>query len=275
MKKIILILLIFPLTLFAQRYKEQINFNASGDQEVALGKFLVGAAIRVECQISGGWAEDGGIYHIVADWGDVPKVVYRGESSISNRLKFHGYVDPSSNSFVYLFVTWDNTSPSGGHVNNIKMTIHSEGFLDTNAAGTFSSAQELENIFIVQSTTGNVGIGTTHTFGYKLAVNGVIGSTEVKVENTSAWPDFVFSDNYELQTLEEVEEHINEKGHLPEIPSEAEVSENGINLGEMNAKLLLKIEELTLYLIEQNKYNQTQQAEIEALKAKIVQLENK
>lgn len=113
---------------------------------------------------------------------------------------------------------------------------------------------------------GSIGIGTINTFGYKLAVNGTIGSTEVKVENTSAWPDFVFEDNFELRTLEEVEEYINEKGHLPEIPSEAEVTENGINLGEMNAKLLQKIEELTLYLIEQNKKIEKLQNEVSALK---------
>ncbi|MNG14892.1 hypothetical protein D3C84_986840 [compost metagenome] len=56
-----------------------------------------------------------------------------------------------------------------------------------------------------------------------------------------------------MPTLQEVEKHINEKGHLENIPSEEEVLENGINLGEMNAKLLQKIEELTLYTIEQNK----------------------
>ncbi len=121
---------------------------------------------------------------------------------------------------------------------------------------------------------GNVGIGTANTFGYKLAVNGTIGSTEVKVENTSSWPDFVFDNDYELPTLEEVEQHIAENGHLPEIPGEAEVAENGINLGEMNAKLLQKIEELTLYMIEQNKQNQAQQKELEAQSALIEQLKN-
>ncbi|UOY06584.1 hypothetical protein L0P88_22005 [Muricauda sp. SCSIO 64092] len=99
---------------------------------------------------------------------------------------------------------------------------------------------------------GQVGIGTATTGSHKLAVEGSIGAREIKVE-ASGWSDFVFEKDYELRTLEEVEEHITEKGHLPEIPSEAEVTENGINLGEMNAKLLQKIEELTLYLIEQNK----------------------
>ncbi|MFH6984980.1 hypothetical protein [Marinoscillum luteum] len=115
-------------------------------------------------------------------------------------------------------------------------------------------------------TNGSVGIGTNNTGTHKLSVNGSIRSKEVKVE--ANWSDFVFYDDYELRTLEEVEQHINENGHLPEIPSEAEVTENGINLGEMNAKLLQKIEELTLYLIEQNK-------EINELKEKVSSLENK
>ena len=99
---------------------------------------------------------------------------------------------------------------------------------------------------------GNVSIGSTDFGSHKLAVEGSIGAREIKVE-ASGWSDFVFYDNYELPTLVEVENHIKEKGHLNDIPSEAEVIENGINLGEMNAKLLQKVEELTLYLIEQNK----------------------
>ncbi|WP_119790326.1 hypothetical protein [Flavobacterium anhuiense] len=69
----------------------------------------------------------------------------------------------------------------------------------------------------------------------------------------TGWSDFVFKKEYNLPTLEEVEKHIAEKGHLENIPNEEEVLKNGINLGEMNAKLLQKIEEMTLYMIDQNK----------------------
>ena len=113
---------------------------------------------------------------------------------------------------------------------------------------------------------GRVGIGTIDTGTHKLAVEGTIGSREVVVE-PDGWSDFVFEKDYKLRPLEEVEQHIKEKGHLPEIPSEAEVAENGISLGEMNAKLLQKVEELTLYLIEQNK-------EVKELKEKVRSLEN-
>jgi len=120
---------------------------------------------------------------------------------------------------------------------------------------------------MVFDINGNVGIGTSNpSSSFKLSVNGAIRSKEVKVE--ANWSDFVFYENYKLPTLEEVEKHISEKGHLPEIPSEAEVTENGINLGEMDAKLLQKIEELTLYIIDLNK-------QVKQLKAENIEMKNK
>lgn len=98
---------------------------------------------------------------------------------------------------------------------------------------------------------GNVGIGTNFSNNYRLAVNGVIRAKEVIVE--SGWSDFVFEDDYYLPTLQEVEKYIEENGHLKDIPSAAEVQENGVGLAEISTKLLQKIEELTLYLIAINK----------------------
>jgi len=121
--------------------------------------------------------------------------------------------------------------------------------------------------FVRVLRSGNVGIGTS-TPDAKLAVNGNIHSKEVKVD-TNIWPDYVFNEEYNLPTLAEVENHIKEKGHLHNIPSEEEVLKNGIHLGEMNAKLLQKIEELTLYVIELNKKNEQQFLEIENSKKQI------
>ncbi len=113
------------------------------------------------------------------------------------------------------------------------------------------------------STDRNVGIGITNPQN-KLDVAGTIRCTEVKVE-ALPWADFVFHPTYKLRTLGEVEQFIKANNHLPEIPTESEVKQNGIGLGEMNAKLLQKIEELTLYMIEQQKIIEKQNERIEKL----------
>jgi len=120
---------------------------------------------------------------------------------------------------------------------------------------------------------GNVGIGTT-TPNAKLAVNGNIRAHEIKVE-TANWPDYVFANGYQLPSLKETEQYIKEKGHLLGIPSAEQVKLNGVDLGEMNAKLLQKIEELTLHLIEQQKRNELQAQTMQKMEKRILNLENK
>jgi len=99
--------------------------------------------------------------------------------------------------------------------------------------------------------TGFVGIGTENPQSL-LAVAGKITAQEVEVTMTG-WADFVFADDYYLRPLTEVEQFINANRHLPDVPSEVEVLQNGVNVGEMSATLLQKIEELTLYIIDLNK----------------------
>ncbi len=122
---------------------------------------------------------------------------------------------------------------------------------------------------MILDSDGNVGIGTYETNGYKLAVAGKMVAEEVVVALKADWADFVFKKDYKLRNLEEVENFIEENNHLPDIPSEKEVKENGVQIGEMNAKLLQKIEELTLYMIEMNKEVKALKNENEILKEEI------
>lgn len=118
------------------------------------------------------------------------------------------------------------------------------------------------NVFAINSygtsllmikANGNVGIGTTAPGTNKLAVEGTIAARRVKVTQATTWPDYVFEENYPLLSLQKTEAFIRENKHLPEVPSAKEVTENGQDLGDMNAILLKKVEELTLHLISMQK----------------------
>ncbi len=110
--------------------------------------------------------------------------------------------------------------------------------------------------------SGNLGAENNSLgAGYKLKVFGKIISEEVRVQLKSAWPDYVFENTYKKLSLEELEKYVNENKHLPNIPSAAEVEKDGQHLGEIQRKMLEKIEELSLYVIELKK-------EIDLLKEK-------
>jgi hypothetical protein len=102
---------------------------------------------------------------------------------------------------------------------------------------------------------------------YQLYVEKGIRTEKVKVDvKNGNWPDFVFEDNYTLPSLMEVEQFITTNKHLPNVPSAEEVETEGIDLGEMDKILLQKIEELTLYTIEQQKQLELLKKELELLK---------
>jgi hypothetical protein len=120
---------------------------------------------------------------------------------------------------------------------------------------------------------GNVGIDVALP-AEKLEVNGKIRAQEIKVQS-GPWPDYVFKKGYPLPKLADVEKHIREKGYLPEVPSAREVEKEGIALGANQAVLLKKIEELTLYMIEQDKINKAQAEQIKKQATLLQELQTK
>ncbi|RXK85950.1 TMF family protein [Filimonas effusa] len=143
---------------------------------------------------------------------------------------------------------------------------------------TFATSDGTEKMRIDQN--GYVGIGTANPQS-ALAVKGTITSMSVKVTRTG-WADYVFDSSYQLPSLAHVESFINENKHLPEVPSATEVKTNGLDLGDNQVVLLKKIEELTLYIIQQNKQisQQSEQItrqnkEMEQVKKRLEQLETK
>lgn len=128
---------------------------------------------------------------------------------------------------------------------------------------------------VMRIINGNVGIGTTDTKGYKLAIAGKTITEEVVVKLQGNWPDYVFEPDYKNPSLADLEQYIQSNGHLPDVPTADDVKANGMPVGEMNAVLLKKVEELTLHLIEINKRmllleadNKKQRTKIDVLKAK-------
>jgi hypothetical protein len=123
---------------------------------------------------------------------------------------------------------------------------------------------------------GGERLSTTHLHADALVqVGGKIVCKELVVIDPAQWADFVFDKNYNLRNLSEVEAYYIEHKHLPDVPDENEVKEKGINTAEMDATLLQKIEELTLYLVEQNKLNERQQKQISDLQRQLDCLQSK
>jgi hypothetical protein len=165
------------------------------------------------------------------------QLVIRGDGSTTSGAKILLEEDYSSNGQFFI----QSARPSAGSsANRLAIGEASNEFLtiigDSEGGGT--------------SSRGNVGIGITNPGDYKLNVSGKIRADEVVVNTGGA--DFVFESDYKLLELAEIERYIKENKRLPDIPSASEMQENGMNVSEMQTKLLQKIEELTLFIIKLN-----------------------
>jgi len=116
----------------------------------------------------------------------------------------------------------------------------------------YAEGEEIPGFIYANDLSGDVITGGTITAEERLEVNGELFAQAITV-TLEDFPDYVFSSTYKLKSLPEIEEYIVKNGKLPNIPSEDEVKERGLNLGEMQSKLLEKIEEMTLHMIQMQK----------------------
>ena len=164
--------------------------------------------------------------------------------------------------------------------NNIGFGLYGSGtaknYLQGNLLiGTTTDAGYKLNVAGDVYSSGKVLIGTSGLAigAYSLAVNGSAIFTKAVVKLNTSWPDYVFDKNYTLLPLAEVEKFLHKNKHLPEVPSADEVIKNGIDLGDNQTILLKKVEELTIYLIEQNKKLEQQGLEISNLQKQLNRLQ--
>jgi hypothetical protein len=223
-----------------------------------------------------GTSSPGASLHI---YGGGPQAIIQG-SDVSD-LKIGG--QPWQTAVLEVYRTVDNIT-AVPNINYERVTFgfnqwvipDGSGFIGTEKGGTgLNRALVLtmgSSEIMRLATNGYVGIGTT-TPQHLLHVNGTIGAIEVIVSSTGA--DYVFRPDYRLRPLTEVASFIKEHHHLPEIPSEAEVKEKGVGVGDMQAKLLAKIEELTLHMIQADEKNRELQQRIAQLEVRSVQPEAK
>ena len=236
------------------------SFNVTISQKLGIGTSSPLGRLQVKGQLS--------------EWDGATRMYLTNNASSHGRtnLILTGRVDAGNddwyfgsnarNSIVF------NTN-SGGFVGAVGTERYSIQLNGANHNLGFLSTAKANVPVMVLTQTGNVGIGTVSPQAL-LSVNGTAMAKKVKVSIASTdWPDYVFKPTYQLRTLSKLEEFIKHNKHLPDVPSADEVGKNGVDLGENQAILLKKIEELTLYVIEQNKKSAELSKKIAILESKM------
>lgn len=204
-------------------------------------------------------------------------------SAFFNAARFGGLPYSATNQFIDL-------SGNGVRIQSYYVAVADWGALDINTDQAITGAGlkllTIKNAGVMKSyidkdggaffnSAVNIGAASIPS-GYKLAVGGSIIAEKLRVKLQSAgWPDYVFTNEYRLRPLNEVEKFIQQNKHLPDVPSAKQVGDEGIDVGDNQAVLLKKIEELTLYLIEQNKQLNEQNKQIESLQNEVKSLKEK
>jgi hypothetical protein len=203
---------------------------------------------------------DGILIGKIGDTGNLT-VALDSIASIYN-LDFSGYRDVELNQVGARIsaVRYNN------HLANNALVQKTGLSFSTNPTGLYTGTTGLVQRMIILPN-GNVGIGASRP-AYKLEVAGTIHAKAVVVD-LNGYADFVFEKGYQLPKLSQVEDFIKTNGHLPDVPSAKEAKENGINLVDMQVKLLQKVEELTLYALDQQKILEEQQKQIEQLEKRL------
>lgn len=235
----------YDLSQIADEEDEHFGYNSLGWYNDGTGSFNTiqqGRPVLVQSSLGGMKFYTGGSMHFA--------IKDNGRIGI-------GTIDPNSDLTIY-----KGTSST---FNTMDINVASSGTLTQKQASYFlkiSNTNDTLDIFKIRGD-GNIGIGTNSP-DYKLDVRGILRAQEIVV-NLNEGADFVFNDSYKLKPIQEVYEFVKENKHLPDIPSATEMVKDGVNMGEFQLKLLQKVEELTLYMAEQDKVIKEQQAKINEL----------
>lgn len=195
-----------------------------------------------------------------------------GSAITSPQFKLHVYDDMGIRSTATTGGQINFEDENGVDKNFINLTGNDMkiGTISSNNNGKFIVRTNGNDRLFVDSA-GNVTIGSAYKVaaGYKVSVNGKIICEELKVQMDADWPDYVFDKNYKLMPLTILQKKVMQQKHLPGIPSAAQVNAaQGIELGDMQKKLLEKVEELYRYVFQLNNENQQLKKEVEVLKKK-------
>lgn len=237
------------------------KFVVDGKGQVGIGNenpkddFQIGDRFAIHAGNNNTWLSNN-IYYDYSDW----KFKYLNTETGASMLLLN------QNKLYYRFYNGgdENTELTGGRIG---FSVNKDGTVGVNTDYPSASLEvkgvdnNEEKLFVVKSSDG-----TTH---FRVDDDGMTFANHIKAKEVTIelgnFPDYVFEKDYNLMPLSEVEQHIKKEGHLPNIPSAAEVEENGIGVGELQTKLLEKIEELTLHMIQQQKDIEQQQKRLEKL----------